>query len=89
MTYFDREKDSGASARCGISAPGADIIPKWEYIRTLSADVNKTSKMSLRSILLVGLGAGAPSPLCTTGGKKPNCLKHGMFIYWRLIWIKH
>jgi hypothetical protein len=44
VTYFDKEKDSGASARCGISAPGADIIPKWEYIRTLSADVNKNKQ---------------------------------------------
>jgi len=40
VTYFDKEKDSGASARVGISALGADIIPKWEYIRTLSADAN-------------------------------------------------
>jgi len=31
------------SARSRISATGADIIPKWEYIRTLSADVNELS----------------------------------------------
>jgi len=24
-----------------ISAPGADIIPKWKYIRTWSADITK------------------------------------------------
>ena len=29
------------SARSRISTTGADIIPKWEYIRTLSADVNE------------------------------------------------
>jgi hypothetical protein len=41
VTYFVREKVSGTSARSRISATGADIIPKWEYIRTLSADVNE------------------------------------------------
>ncbi len=37
MTFFVRLKDSIGR----ISAPSADIIPKWEYIRTPSADINK------------------------------------------------
>ncbi len=37
--------------------------PKFGGINELITLVNKTSKMSLRSILLVGLGADAPIPL--------------------------
>ena len=36
-----------SSARSRISATGADIIPKWEYIPTLSADVNELSAITL------------------------------------------
>ena len=41
MTFFIRLRGSGNTARGKISAPGADIIPKWSCIRTLSADMNK------------------------------------------------
>ena len=41
-----RLRGSGNTARGKISAPGADIIPKWSCIRTLSADMNKLSEIT-------------------------------------------
>lgn len=46
MTKFDnRNKLSGSSVSIRISARGAVIIPKMEYIRTPGADMNELSVM--------------------------------------------
>lgn len=46
MTKFgSRNKPSGFSFRVRVSASGADIIPKMEYIRTRSADMNELSEI--------------------------------------------
>jgi hypothetical protein len=42
-TGFIRLRDFWLSAKIRISAAGADIIPKWEYVRTPSEDMNKLS----------------------------------------------
>ena len=42
---FIRLRGSGNTARGKISAPGADSIPKWSCICTLSADMNKLGEM--------------------------------------------
>ncbi len=43
---FIRLRGSGYTDK--ISAPGADIIPKWSCIRTLSADMNKLGETTIR-----------------------------------------
>jgi hypothetical protein len=47
------QKIGDDSARGGISASGADIIPKWRYIRTPSADITKLgAKKGLKYLLM-------------------------------------
>lgn len=36
------------SPRGSISAPGADIMPKWYYIHAPSADINELGAMTLK-----------------------------------------
>jgi hypothetical protein len=43
MGSFPYNHQSGDSVRREISAPSANIIPKWNYIRTRTADMNKIS----------------------------------------------
>jgi len=38
---FIELRNSFYSPRGSISAPGADIMPKWYYIHALSADINE------------------------------------------------
>jgi len=47
VRLFIRYKVIGNLARGRISAPGADIIPKWKYIRTWSADITKLYEMAV------------------------------------------
>jgi hypothetical protein len=63
MIKFVKGGISEPSARVGISKTGSDSIPNSDKKRNRGAFVNKISKMSLRSILLIGLGAIAPSPI--------------------------
>jgi len=45
MKIFDIIIRREALMRGNISEPGADIIPKWHYISTKSADINELSAM--------------------------------------------
>jgi len=42
---FIKLKDFVSSSRGSISALSADVIPKWHYISTKSADITKLSEM--------------------------------------------
>jgi len=48
VRLFIRYKVIGNLARGMISAPGADIIPKWKYIRTWSADITKLGETAAK-----------------------------------------
>jgi hypothetical protein len=45
LTYFDTKRVYSNSATDRISATGADIIAKWEYIGTPSADMNELGEI--------------------------------------------
>ena len=49
---FIELRNSSYSPRGSISAPGADIMPKWYYICTLSADINELAVMALKRTII-------------------------------------
>jgi len=57
---FDTKKVYGNSARDRISTQGADISPKWEYIRTPSADMNELSAILGRTRVEIDIATKLP-----------------------------